>query len=126
MSSKNQVLSFKHPYSKLNHVEFYTIRRYGDRYEINQDLDVFVKHLFAGICSVIGKLELNLSWISTKFLLYDTDQPTRKKAIDLLSSFYQKPILPSEKLTIINCRWYWWTQTVVKGKSKKQEVKSNG
>jgi hypothetical protein len=107
-------LGFKHPYSKLDQQKFYTIRRY-DRYKIGQELDVYINNQLGGSAVVIGKLKLPLQWISTAFLLYDTDKTNRADAIALINTFYRKPISAEEILTIINCRWYWWDSAIVRG-----------
>lgn len=49
---------------------------------------------------VISEIRRSINEMETKFLLNDTDCKTRKEAIELLNSFYQKLIALDEKLFV--------------------------
>lgn len=97
-------ITFSHDYSKLGYRFFGTIRRY-DRYPGQREiLEVRVRvkdKKFKFKAKILAKIKRKLREISTDYLRYDTDKPTREKAIELLNSFYQKPLDPDETLTIL-------------------------
>lgn len=99
MDSTKKIIRFSHHYSKLDEKLFSTIRRY-DKYSIYDSFLVTSRGLvFEAL--LINKIKIMLKNIPTAFLLYDTDAKTRKEAIKILNSFYQKKIKNDEYLTIL-------------------------
>lgn len=58
-----------------------------------------------GYVKIIFKHQKSLQELEDSFLLQDTGCKTRESAIQLLNSFYQKPIDITEKLTILRLMW---------------------
>ncbi|MBD3343102.1 MAG: hypothetical protein GF353_28650 [Candidatus Lokiarchaeota archaeon] len=99
------IIYFSKFYTKLNDLEFTTIRRY-DRYKAGQVYNVFLKQknnkrfLFAA--KLLRKEKKIINKIDTNFLLKDTDCKDRQESIDLINSFYRNEIdSEKEKLTIL-------------------------
>lgn len=83
-------MHYSKDYSKLKKNEYATIRRYpkGKLEDVKRESYPSGSH-FAKITNIERK---PLVQISTPFLLEDTDCETREEAVDLIGSFYQKPI----------------------------------
>ena len=97
-------IKFSHRYSKLSGKVFTTIRRY-DRYTADKQYEVDVKFGFGKThrfdAFLLDKYKRRLRDIPTGLLLYDTDEPTRERAVELLNSFYRKRVEDDEVLTIL-------------------------
>jgi len=104
---KNQNLTFSHYYSKFNKNKFTTIRRHNHGYKVGKNLNIVVKGKMLGVAKIIFMHVTELENIKTEFLLQDTDKKSRKEAIALLNSFYQKPIQDEELLIILILEWVW-------------------
>jgi len=97
-----RVIKFSRDYSKLYAHIFPTIRRY-DHYPYGEYQVVVKKKdgLEIFFAKLILKVKVELKNIPTEFLVYDTDTNTREEAVNLLNSFYKKPISEDEELTIL-------------------------
>jgi len=97
-----KAIYFSKNYVKLHHNIFTTIRRY-DRYDYGTYRVVVncngKKWEFEAV--LLLKFKAYLSELSTAFLCYDTGAKTREEAIELLNSFYKKPIKQDEELTVL-------------------------
>ena len=96
-------MKYSNNYSKLSLEEYTTIRRYskGKVGKIVKE-DYPDGWHFAKIINVERK---PLIQITTEFLLADTDCKTRENAIELINSFYKKPIDETkEKLYIYHLK----------------------
>lgn len=101
-------LKFSHShYLKLQHPLFPTIRRRdkypdaGERVEIATPQENFE-------ATVVKKVKMKLGEIPTIFLRYDTAREgevpeNREEAMDILNSFYVKPLQDDEEVTVIFC-----------------------
>jgi len=95
-------IKFSHDYPKLEENIFPTIRRY-DRYDLEEHIQVKTPTTeFPAI--IIGKTKMRLDQISDNFVCYDTNTPNRLEAIKVLNSFYRKPIVDDEILTVLHLR----------------------
>ena len=98
-ATKMTYIKFSHDYTKLEEDTFPTIRRY-DRYELSQHITVKTPtKTFPAI--IIAKTKARLEQLSDSFLFRDTDTTNRAEAIKVLNSFYRKPIVEDEVLTIL-------------------------
>lgn len=91
-------LIFSKWYSKLNNELFITLRK-RKQCNVGEVVRVTIKGmdktLFAKCLEIIPE---DLDYYSDELLTYDTDTNTREEAIELLQSFYRKPILPDSRL----------------------------
>jgi len=92
-------IGFSKWYSKLEKQAFTTIRRY-DHYEVGQ-VYLITTTRGAFYARLARKEKQALRDLPTVFLLRDTDCETREEALQLLNSFYRKPISEDEQLTIL-------------------------
>jgi len=93
---------FSEDYPKLHEPKYTTIRRHDKDYQVKQIRPILLKG--SGIIhnsKITFKHKKCLPELDTQFLMKDTNQPTRERAIAKLNSFYQTPIADTEKLTIL-------------------------
>lgn len=85
-----RAMKYSHNYSKLEQKEYTTIRRYS-KGKVGRGLTETYPggYHFAQIVKIERK---PLIQVSTELLLKDTDCETREEAIELIQSFYKKPI----------------------------------
>ena len=83
-------MKYSNNYSKLEKNRYTTIRRYSKGKMGKNIRETYPKGWhFAKIMRIERR---SLVQLSTEFLLEDTDCKTRKEAIELINSFYKKPI----------------------------------
>ena len=100
-----KVIAFSHDYSKLHKKTFSTIRRRDKGFEPGDVVWIRGVNGWMGQARILLKHKKSLRELNTEFLLQDTDCTTRQEAIALLQSFYKKPLLIDEKLTIYYLVW---------------------
>lgn len=96
-------MKYSHNYSKLQKNEYTTIRRYP-KGKIGK---IVLEKYPSGYhyAEIIGIERKSCIQISTPFLLEDTDCLSRHEALDLIQSFYKKPIhYYKEKLYIYHLK----------------------
>jgi len=91
-------------YSKLDDKIHTTIRRRKKGKEIGYIVPEYVDGKFISYVEVLMIWRYILSQIPIPLLLKDTDCETPQEAIELIQSFYLKPIEETEKLYIFKLR----------------------
>ncbi len=92
-------MKYSHKYKKLEKDVYTTIRRYPK----GKKGDVIMETYPGGHHKAVihDVFRIPLSFLGTGFLKLDTDCDTRQDAIDLIKSFYKKPIdLDREKFYV--------------------------
>lgn len=94
-----KILKFSKDYSKLEDRVFTTIRRY-DRYKVGEIVSVKTPTKQFHVL-ILHKFKSKAKDLHKEFLCYDTDTDNLIEAINVLNSFYKKPINDFEKMTIL-------------------------
>lgn len=91
-------MKYSHHYSKLDQKIYTTVRRYkkGNEGDIVNETYPDGSHKAEILLEILRSLDK----METTFLLNDTDCNTREEAIELINSFYKKPIDLDEKLFV--------------------------
>ena len=84
-------MRYTHNYSKLDHIEYTTIRRYVHGFKKGQTV---TERYPSGTheALIIDMKKKTLDSLSIDFLREDTDLNTREEIYELFESFYDKPI----------------------------------
>lgn len=91
-------------YSKLDDKIHTTIRRRKKGKEIGYIVPEFVNGNFLSYVEILEIHRKTMSEIPLSLLLRDTDCETPEEAINLIQSFYEKPIKETEKLYIFKVK----------------------
>jgi hypothetical protein len=102
---KLKPICFSHEYSKLLQPTFSTIRRYDKNYQKGQIRWIRFPNGTFKKAEITFKHTKKWSELTDEFIIQDTDCKTRQEALELINSFYKRPIADDEVLTIIMLRW---------------------
>lgn len=94
-------MHYSKEYSKLNDIEYTTIRRYNKGRKVGYIVPEYVDGTFSHYAEIKALFRRSFNDIPLKLLLKDTDCKNRSAAFDLLQAFYPKDIdKKGEKLYI--------------------------